>query len=87
MNKKDLLRFNIIFDFIYIYVASFFSIYFIILSFKYAQSCISDPIFLTAGIVLFLSILTMFEDCWTSIEKLTKLKIKESERNEKETQN
>jgi hypothetical protein len=79
MNRKDLLKFNILFDFIYIYIASFFSIYFIILSFKYAQSCISDPIFLTAGIagiVLFLSILTMFEDCWTSIEELTKLKIK-----------
>jgi hypothetical protein len=80
LDKKDWLKLQIVFEFVFIYVISYFSFSFILTSFKIECCDILSVCFFSLGIFLFLLDVLIFDDMLDKVEELTILKIKESEK-------
>jgi hypothetical protein len=84
MNRKDWLKLQIVFEFVFIYIASFSSLFFVILSFentyKYGHFQFPNPCLYYSGVILFILTALVFENVLKDAEELTILKIKESEK-------
>jgi len=83
MNRKTWLNLQIVFGFVFIYIASYVSLFSLILSFeniyKYKYFQIPNPCLYFNGLLLFILVVFIFQDTCNAIEELTILKIKECE--------
>jgi len=83
MNRKTWLNLRIVFGFVFTYIASYLSLFSVILSFeniyKYKNFQFPNPCLYFSGLLLFILTALIFEDTCSIVEELTILKIKECE--------
>ena len=83
MDRKDWLRIEVLLEFIFIYIVSFFSMLSFVLSIQLFQDYrdfLSIGLF-TIGIILFTLVSMVFADVLDNVEEWVMLNIKESEKN------
>jgi flagellar biosynthesis protein FlhB len=83
VDRKFLLKLQITLGFVFIYFASFLSVFNIIYAYLNLVNGYPHPYYLALGVFLCFLVYIVFDIVvWSDIEELTKLKMKESDKNE-----
>jgi uncharacterized membrane protein YphA (DoxX/SURF4 family) len=81
--REFLLKLRILVGFVFIYFASFLSVFNLIYAYLNLINGFPHPYYLAVGVFLYFLVCIVFDIVvWSDIEELTKLKMKESEKSE-----